>query len=47
MAFLYADFYEKKYKVPLCSCITLVMAFAFLLALALPWIVAYQTKSKV
>ena len=46
MAFLYADFYEKKFRVPFCSAITLVWALLFLLAIILPFFGAYSTSSK-
>lgn len=41
MVLLFRDFYEKQYKVPLCSCIAIVWLIFFVLVLVIPWIVAH------
>lgn len=46
MVLLFRDFYEKQYKVPLCSCIAIVWLIFFVLVLVLPWIVAHSAGGK-
>jgi len=41
MVLLFRDFYEKQYKVPLCSCIALIWLIFFALVLVIPWFAAH------
>ena len=46
MAYLYADFYEKKYKAPIFSLISFVWLFFLLLAIIAPYYICYATRGK-
>ena len=43
MAHLFSNYYEKRYKVSCCSCIALCWCFFFILAIVLPYAIAYKT----
>lgn len=46
MVHLFADFYEKQYKVSCCSCIAFVWFFFFLFSIILPLLEAYYSGGK-
>ena len=46
MVHLFADFYEKQYKVSCCSCIAFVWAVFLALAIIVPFLEAYYSGGK-
>lgn len=42
MVLLFRDFYEKHYKVPMCSCIALVWLLFFAMVVIIPWVLAWR-----
>ena len=46
MVLLFRDFYEKQYKVPMCSCIAIVWLLFFALVILIPWVLAWRAGGK-
>ena len=46
MVHLYADFYEKQYKISACSCLAFVWMFFFGFTLIVPFMEAYYSGGK-
>lgn len=46
MVWLYADYYEKKFKVPACSVIAFFWLMFLLLAIVVPYVFCYATNGK-
>ena len=46
MVNLFSDFYEKHYKVPCCSCITVIWTVFFLASIIGPFLFAYESGGR-
>ena len=46
MVLLFRDFYEKSYKVPMCSGVACVWAIFFALVVITPWIACWRAGGK-
>ena len=47
MAHLFADYYQRKYRVSCCSVLALMWLFSLFIALVLPYCIAYWTKGTI
>ena len=46
MVLLFRDFYEKQYKVPMCSGVTCIWLLFFVMTLVAPWILCWRAGGK-
>jgi len=44
MAYLYADYYQKRFRVPCCSLVALIWLALLFVVVALPYVICYSTQ---
>jgi len=44
MAYLYADYYQKRFRVPCCSLVALIWLALLFVAVAIPYVICYNTQ---